>query len=128
MSFSDQEKTDIRRFCGYPVFGQGPNQFVGYRFFQAYGNLEYKMNNLLPSEEAVVRTVYLAQLYPLEAAIPGAGANLDTDQAAIWSHNRDEVRDRAALFDFWRGRLCRFLGVPRGEGLCATDATRAILV
>ena len=33
------------------------------------------MNNLLPSEETVLRTIYLAQLYPLEAAIPGAGAS-----------------------------------------------------
>jgi hypothetical protein len=128
MAFSDQEKTDIRRFCGYPVFGQSPNQFVDYRFFQAYGNLEYKMNNLLPSEEAVLRSVYLAQLCPLEAAIPAAGGNLDTDQAAVWTHNRDEVRDRAALFDLWRGRLCRFLGVPRGEGLLAQDGTREIRV
>jgi hypothetical protein len=128
MAFTDQEKTDIRRFCGYPVFGQSPNQFVDYRFFQAYGNLEYKMNNLLPSEETVLRTIYLAQLYPLEAAIPGAGGNLDTDQAAVWTHNRDEVRERTVLFDLWRGRLCRFLGVPRGEGLCAPDGMREILV
>jgi hypothetical protein len=31
---------------------------------------------------------------------------LDTDQAAVWKHNKDEVRDRAGLFDNWRRRLC----------------------
>lgn len=128
MAFTDQQKTDIRRFCGYPVFGQSPDQFVGYRFFQAYGNLEYKMNNLQPGEESVVEAVYLTQLYTLEAAIPAAGINLDTDQAAVWTHNRQEVHDRAALFDLWRDRLCRFLGVPRGEGLMLDDGTRAVIV
>jgi hypothetical protein len=76
---------------------------------------------LLPSEEAVLRSVvlrsvYLAQLYPLEAAIPGAGGNLDTDQAAVWTHNRDEVRDRAALFDLWRGGDQWSAGAPPMAG------------
>jgi hypothetical protein len=117
MSFTDVQKTDIRRFCGYPVFGQSPNQFVGYRFFQAYGNLEFKLDNLLPSEEAVIATVYLTPLYALEAAIPGSGGNLDTQNAAVWTRNPREPRDRADLFDSWRRRLCAFLGVPPGPGL-----------
>jgi hypothetical protein len=127
MSFTDAQKTDIRRFCGYPVFGQSPNQFVDYRFFQAYGNLEYKMNNLLPEEETVVETVYLAQLYTLETAIPGSGANLDTETAAVWTRNPREPRDRADLFDRWRRRLCAFLGVPPGPGFDA-GCTIAMIV
>lgn len=125
-TFTDAEKTDIRRFCGYPVYGQSPNQFVGYRFFQAYGNLEFKMNNLTPAEEAVVRTTYLVQLQTLEGAIPSASANLDTDQAAVWHHNRDEVAHRAGLERLWRKRLCKFLGVPPGPQL--RDAQRRLLV
>jgi hypothetical protein len=129
MSFTDAQKTDIRRFCGYPVFGQSPNQFVDYRFFQAYGNLEFKMNNLLPTEEAVVVTIYLAQLATLESAIPTTGANLDTDEAAVWTHNKREQRDREALFDAWRGRLCDFLGVPPGPGLARVgDGTIRMVV
>lgn len=117
MSFTDAEKTDIRRYCGYPVYGQSPNQFVGYRFFQAYGNLEFKLNNLQPSEEAVVRDSYLANLATLETDIPGASANLDTAEAGPWKWNAREVSDRSALFDQWRRRLCGFLGVPPGPAL-----------
>ncbi len=127
MSFTDAQKTDIRRFCGYPVFGQSPNQFVGYRFFQAYGNLEFKMDNLLPEEETVVETVYLTQLYALETAVPGSGANLDTTTAAVWTRNAHEPRDRAALFDDWRRRLCAFLGVPPGPGF-DSGSTVALIV
>jgi hypothetical protein len=116
--FTDAEKTDIRRFCGYPAYGAGAAGFQGWRFFQAYGLLEYRLNNLAPGEEQVVRG-YLDNLRPLESAIPQAGSNLDTDQAAVWTRNTGEVRDRQALFDDWRRRLCGFLGVPPGSGLAA---------
>ncbi len=55
------QKSDVRRHLKYPVAGllrispaggtlaQGA---VGYRFFENYGFLEYKMNNLNPDEEA----------------------------------------------------------------------------
>lgn len=114
--FLDSEKTDIRRFCGYPAYGAGPAGFQSWRFFQAYGLLEYRLNNLSPAEETVVRN-YLTTLYPLESAIPQAAGNLDTDQAAVWTHNAAEVPDRQALFDDWRRRLCGFLGVPPGPAL-----------
>jgi hypothetical protein len=112
----ESDKVDLRRFCGYPAYGFGPAGFQGWRFFQAYGLLEYRLNNLDPTEGAVCQT-YLTNLRTLEAAIPGAGGNLDTDQAAVWTHNKSEVRDRSALFDDWRRRLCGFLGVPPGPSL-----------
>jgi hypothetical protein len=114
--FTDAEKTDIRRFCGYPAYGAGAAGFQGWRFFQAYGLLEYRLNNLAPAEEQVVRG-YLSNLHPLENAIPQAAGNLDTDQAAVWTRNAEEVRDRQGLFDDWRRRLCGFLGVPPGPAL-----------
>ncbi len=117
MAFTDAEKTDIRRYCGYPVYGNTPSPFFWARYTVQYGNLEFKLNNLSPAEEAVVRTVYLAQLGPLEAAIPGASANLDTAEAAVWTWNTNETRDRAALLDLWRRRLCAFLGTAPGPGL-----------
>lgn len=58
---NELQKSKIRRHLKYPVAGllrtspaagtlaQGA---VGYRFFQAYGFLEYKLNNLSPAEEA----------------------------------------------------------------------------
>lgn len=126
--FTDAELTDIRRFCGYPVKGQFPTQGFGYRFFQDYGTLEYRLQNLTSDEEGVIRTTYLANLSTLEAAIPGAGGNLDTAQAAVWIRNANEVRDRQRLFDLWRRQLCGFLGVPPGPALGAGGGTIALVV
>ncbi len=113
--FTDQQKTDIRRFCGYPAYGAS-DAGSGWRFFTAYGALEYRMNNLSSNEAAVVIT-YLATLTQLEVAVLGSSDNLDSDAAASWKHNANEVADRLRLFDGWRRRLCAFLGVPAGEGL-----------
>jgi hypothetical protein len=52
-----------------------------------------------------------------------AAQNLDTDQAAVWTHNRDEVPDRTTLFDDWRRRLCSFFGLPPGPGLASSGIT-----
>jgi hypothetical protein len=117
MAFTDAEKTDIRRFCGYPVFGGQPVQAFGHRFYQHYGTLEFRINNLQAGEEAVIRTTYLANLQQLETDIVGARSNLDTAAAAVWTHNKNEVRDREALFDGWCRRLCGFLGIPPGPAL-----------
>ncbi|WP_175994548.1 hypothetical protein [Burkholderia vietnamiensis] len=111
---TDAQKIDIRRFCGYPVYGGQPVQAFGYRFFQWYGTLEFRMSNLAPGEETVVVNTYLANLNTLEQAIPGTSANLDTDTAAVWKHNANEQRDRDRLFDSWRRRLCGFFGIPPG--------------
>lgn len=116
MSLMDAERTDARRFCGYPAYGAGQAGNMGWRFYQAYGALEYRLSNLSDAELAVVRR-HLATLNGLEAAVPTASDNLDTDQAAVWTHNRDEVRDRAKLLDLWSRRLCGFLGLPPGPGL-----------
>ena len=116
MAFTDAERTDIRRHCGYPAYGVGASGFQGWRFFQAYGLLEYRLTNLSPSEEAVARG-YLGQLAALESAIPATGTRLDTAEAAVWTRNADELRERTALFDDWRRRFCAFLGVPAGPAL-----------
>ena len=117
MSFTDAEKTDIRRFSGYPVFGNGPNANWGYRFMTAYGSLEYKINNLSTTEETIVRTIYLANLYTLETDIISTRTNLDTASASVWTHNKNEHSDREALFLSWKKKLCDYLGVPYGLGL-----------
>jgi hypothetical protein len=116
--FTTAEKVDIRRFCGYGLYGTGtPTPASGYRFSVQYGVLEYKMNTLGAEEEAVVRTTYLANLATLENAIVGTSANLDTEQAAVWTHNKNELKDRKALLNEWRRNLCGFLGISAGEGL-----------
>jgi len=61
MALTIAEKSSCRRHLKYPVvgnysispagaaFAQGS---IGYRFFQAYGALEYRLNNMNPDEEA----------------------------------------------------------------------------
>jgi hypothetical protein len=124
--FVEADKVDVRRFCGYPAYGFGPSGFQGWRFFQAYGLLEYRLNNMDPTEGAVVQT-YLGNLRTLEAAIPAASANLDTDKAAVWTHNKNEVRDRTRLFDDWRKRLCAFLGVPPGPSFSTSTGLSLVV-
>ena len=113
---TDGQKVDARRHCGYPAYGAGPAGNIGWRFFQAYGLLEYRLNNLADAEATVLLN-YLATLNGLEAAVPTASGNLDTESAASWRHNQHETDDRSRLLDSWRTRLCAFLGVPPGPGL-----------
>ncbi|MGC9268992.1 hypothetical protein [Acidiphilium sp.] len=121
-TLTEAQKVDIRRFCGYPAYGAGAAGFQSWRFFQAYGTLEYRMNNFAPAEIAVVVN-YLNTLNALEAAVPLASANLDTEAAASWQHNQREVHDRDALFDGWRRRLCGFIGIPPGGALESSGIT-----
>jgi hypothetical protein len=115
-TLTDREKIDARRHCGYPAYGGTATGFSSWRFFQVYGLLEYRLNNLAECELDVIRT-YLTTLASLEIAIPRASDNLDTNQAAVWVRNQNEFRDRERLFDDWRIRLCAFLGIPPGPGL-----------
>lgn len=63
MALSDAQKMQVRRHLKYDVIGlmvQSPgggslgNAAAGYRFFTAYGRLEWRMNNLQVSEEAAL--------------------------------------------------------------------------
>ena len=116
MAFTDSERTDIRRFCGYPAFGAGTSGFQNWRFYQAYGLLEFRLNYLTGAEEAVARR-YLGQLQQIEAAIPAASDGLDIAEASSFVRNPNELRERGRLLDGWRRRLCGFIGVPPGPDL-----------
>ncbi len=113
-TFTNAQLVDIRRYCGYPAYGDGAVVFPQPWIMKNYLALEYRLQHLSAEEGAVVVNTYLANLTTLEAAIPAAGANLDTDEAAVWKHNATEVADRIALFDALRRRLCQFLGVQPG--------------
>lgn len=113
MSLTDAEKTDTRRYLGYPVYGDERSGNAGWRYFQSYGALEYRLLNLTVSELVVLRN-YLQTLAGLEAAIPAAGISLDTASAMGWSRNPGELEERGALFDGWCRRFAGFLGVPVG--------------
>jgi hypothetical protein len=125
MALSDPEKTDARRYCGYPAHGAGAAGFQNWRFYQIYGLLEFRLNNLSAAEEAVVRR-YLAAITNMELAVPRSAENLDTDQAAVWTHNKTEAQDRTRLLDDWSRRLCGFLGVPPGPALGRSSVTLTV--
>ncbi len=125
MAFTDSELTDLRRHCGYPAYGLGNGGFSNWRFYQAYGMLEYRLQRLSGAEELVGRT-YLQTLSTLERAVTDASATLDTDSAAAWVRNAREVADRTRLFDDWRRRLCGFLGIPAGPSL-GDGSTRLVV-
>jgi hypothetical protein len=105
---------DVRRFCGYPLYGDGAVVFPAPWIMRQYLALEYRMQHMSVDEGAVLVNTYLTNLYTLESAIPGASANLDTDEAAVWKHNKNEVRDRERLLNLWRRKLCNFMGIPPG--------------
>ncbi|NPD67865.1 hypothetical protein HN018_10850 [Lichenicola cladoniae] len=118
---TDAERIDVRRFCGYPAYGAGSSGFQSWRFFEAFGTLEFRLTNLAPGELQVVRQ-FLATLYGLEQAVPAASVNLDTDQAAVWKHNSSEVAERTRLFDDWARRLIGFIGIPAGPAMRSVSA------
>lgn len=113
---ADSQKVDVRRFCGYPAFGSGNDGNAGWRFYQVYGALEYRMNNLSMDEVTVV-TNMLATLNGFESSLAGSVNDLDTDAAGVWQRNKDEIRDRAGLLELWSRRLCAFMGVPPGPAM-----------
>ena len=110
------EKADLRFLCGYPLLGNSASGFVGYRFFEVQGQLEFRLANCAPAEAQAIRQM-ISEAQPLRLGILGAAANLDTDVAAVWTRNRSEVSDRKRLYNDWRLELCDFLGVAPGPGL-----------
>nr|WP_321985339.1 hypothetical protein [uncultured Lichenicoccus sp.] len=112
---------------GYGAYGAGPGDDTFNRFSAAFETAEYRMANLLDPELIVCRSK-LAELNILDTAVPTSGANLDTDHAAVWYHNKNEVRDRDTLFRMRRRELCTFLGIPPGPGLKISDNTVRFIV
>lgn len=125
MSYTAAQKVAIRRYCGYPMFGGQPVQAFGWRFFEWYGTLEFRMENGAPEEEAEVVSM-LATLDALRAAVPTASDNLDTDAAGPWKHNKNETRDRLRLYQFHREELCAFFGVPPGPQMPASGVSWSV--
>lgn len=130
--FTDAQKADIRRYCGYPVRGATASQMFGYRYLQQYGQLEFILNNMSLEEGNLVVTEYLPNLSIAENAIIGTSNNLDTDRAAVWYHNKKELRDRGELFNYLRQRLCNFIGIPPGdyfyESMAASQSGFSVMV
>lgn len=111
---TDAQKDDVRRHCGFPVFGLGvgttPPSF-GYRYDEWYLILEYRMNSLSQNQATLLINTYIANCNQLEQAILSASNNLDTDRAAVWYHNKKEVEDRFKLYKLWCDRTIEFMGL-----------------
>ncbi|TKI03573.1 hypothetical protein [Martelella alba] len=127
-AFTDAQVVDIRRYCGYPAYGDGAVVFPYPWIMRQYLALEYRLQHMSDSEGAVIVNTYLTNLNTLENAIPTTSDNLDTDKAAVWTHNKDEQRDRDKLFDSWRLRLCNFLGVPPGPNFGSNKCCVSMVV
>lgn len=130
MSFTNSQKVDIRRHAGYPAFGSAAvNQggFQSYRFFQSYGLLEFRLNNMATEEETVVLK-YVTELNQLETDIYGTRSNLDTKRAAVFETNPLEQAQREALYASFRRKLCDFIGVPPGSGLGGGGSSMNVVV
>ena len=127
MALTDAERIDVRRYCGYAMFGNSSSGYQGYRFFTAYGTMEYRMTNATDNEIIQIRNL-LAKISTADDAIVSSADNMDTDSAAVWVHNKNEVRERIEFFDYWRDRLCRFFGIPHGPDFGDSSNTRAIVV
>lgn len=123
MTLTAQQNVDVRRFAGYPSLGTDTPADASRDF--AYGwvspgvwqTLFTRLANMPPEVESTLIGIYLTNLYVLEAAIPAASDNLDTDVAAVWTHNKNEVSDKTRLFDQWRRRMCDFIGIAPGPYL-----------
>lgn len=111
--FTQAEVTDIRRFCGYPAVSSATFWYP----IEIGAILNASLLTMSDSEQVIVRTVYLANLTTLEAAVLLAGDNIGTDVAAVWTRNRSEVGDRTGLFNRKRRELCGFIGTPPGPSL-----------
>ncbi|KVW15397.1 hypothetical protein [Burkholderia cepacia] len=117
-----QQMADVRRFAGYPMLADtvaDDSRDFAYGWVSpgVWQTLEHRLTNMKPEEESILINTYLTPLYTLETAITSAGDNLDTDVAAVWTHNKNEVSDRTKLFDQWRRRMCYFIGVAPGPSL-----------
>jgi hypothetical protein len=121
MALTTAEQVDVRRFMGYSVSGDTtsfPFRELVYSEVSYMGlSIDYRLQHLQPEEETVVRNVYLIRLNSLETAIANSSDNLDTDSAAVWKHNKNEVQDRTRLFKQLQRNLCEFLGFEPGPKL-----------
>lgn len=125
MALTNAQIVDTRRFMGYSVSGN--STFFSLRepvytdVTYAGLSIETRLNNLQPEEETVLIERFLKPLNDREREIQGAADNLDTDQAAVWKHNKNEIADRRGLFTQLRVDLCAFLGFPPGPMLATPN-------
>ncbi|EJN07793.1 hypothetical protein [Herbaspirillum sp. YR522] len=131
MALSEAQMTDVRRYMGYQLAGNSmpitdDNDLVYGAFGMVTMSLHRRLTTLTQSEEQVLTANFLGRLNELEADIYGARENLDTDEAAVWKHNKQEVGDRFGLYNRVRMELCRFIGFRPGSGLAGSASVSLV--
>ena len=126
LPLSDAERVAVREFTGYGLYGPGPGSQSFNRFTVGYQSLEYRMGAMLPAELVIARD-HIATCSAAKVAWRGGADNLDTDQAAIWYRNRQEMHDRRAYYRECRRDLARFMGIPVGPELSGEGAMRLVV-
>lgn len=113
--FSAAQVVSIRYYCGYGSYAE-----FGYVLAGQMATLDTQMAGMVESE--VAQVVALLEMLPnLDTALQNSSQNLDTTQAAVWTHNANEIEDRARLLRMYRLRLCTLFNVPPGPGLEAAS-------
>lgn len=113
MALTAQQSADLRQWCGYSTIDLTAYSNVSYLGI----SLDARLASLSVQEEYTITTLYLVQLPLREAEIQTAAENLDTDRAAVWYRNKNEIFDRILLFNRLRLDLCAFLGFAPGPAL-----------
>jgi hypothetical protein len=136
MALTDSNKVQIRRHLGYGPLGNTDSggSMMGYRFFVHHGLLEYRLNHLTSTEEAVLTganssnpsfvdlstevTLYgfLPILNFLEGKIGESSDNLDIEKAGEYTARKDEVDVRIKLYSVWVQKLAQYLWLPIAPG------------
>jgi hypothetical protein len=129
MALTAQQLVDVRYYMGYSVAGNtatapyGELVYSNVAYFAV--NLDTRLANLTPEEEAKITGYFLLNLPLREAEVQAASDNLDTAIAAVWTRNASEVSDRRGLYTMLRRELCAFLGFAPGNLLQFNRAVRA---
>lgn len=130
MALTAQQKADVRRYAGYPLLADtqaDDSRDFAYSWVSpgVWNTLYHRLENLRPEEESILVNTYLTRLAQLETSIVDSVGDLDTEQAAVWKRNKNQVADRTALFDLWRRRMCAYIGLKPGPGLNSGAVTVA---
>lgn len=131
LTLSTADKVDIRRHMGFGFLGNTPKgggSLTFWRYFPEYQNLEWKMDNLVDDEVALLQGQMIPFLNQLEQDIYKSRENLDTDKAAVWFRNDQEPWDRQDLYNYHRALLCSFMQLPAGPFFVASSGSMVRMI
>ncbi|ONG55737.1 hypothetical protein BKE38_08705 [Pseudoroseomonas deserti] len=127
-TFTEAQKVAVRRHLGYPAIGNGDNAFFSYLHHNEYAVLEFRLANLTDEDAALIVGRFLPNLDKLDQALIDASCGLDTDEAGIWKRNKNELRDREALYLREAQALAGHIGVPFGPARSACGPNIRVIV